>query len=104
MIWVLHRVLAIQFTPTVAEMISYLRTWMWNPFVMARVAYFHEMDDGEHRELAEVLRAVRGRVAISVYDSPLYRELYPAWNRHEDHFRRKNSGKGIAQEILWTNY
>jgi DNA adenine methylase len=67
-------------------------------------SYFKEMSDGEHRELAEVLGVVQGKVAISGYDDPLYRELYRDWNRHADRPKQVHGGKKIAQEILWTNY
>jgi hypothetical protein len=38
---VISRVLAIQFTPTVEQMIAYLKTWMQNPFVAAQVERDH---------------------------------------------------------------
>jgi len=66
--------------------------------------YHKEMDDDEHRELAQALNAIHGKAAISGYDSALYRELYRGWNRHEDRLKRKPSGNTNAQEILWTNY
>ncbi len=42
-------------------------------------AYEHEMDDGDHRRLAELLHQVKGMAVISSYDSPLYRDLYADW-------------------------
>jgi DNA adenine methylase len=41
--------------------------------------YRHEMTDDDHRELAEVLRSVRGAVVVSGYPTPLYEELYAGW-------------------------
>ena len=67
-------------------------------------SYFKEMSDAEHRELAEVLGVVQGKVAISGYDDPLYQELYRDWTRHADRPKQVHGGKKIAQEILWTNY
>ena len=39
-------------------------------------AYAHEMTDRDHRVLAERLRHVEGKVALSGYHGPLYDELY----------------------------
>lgn len=36
----------------------------------------HEMTDEQHRELAALLKSVRGAVALSGYHHPLYDELY----------------------------
>src|SRR5262249_27459534 len=41
-------------------------------------AYGYEMSDGAHRELAELLNAAAGMVAVSNYPCPLMEELYPA--------------------------
>jgi DNA adenine methylase len=79
------------------------------------ILYKHEMTDKDHRILAARLQRCQGWVAISSYDSDLYRRLYTehkGWRRHED--RRKhttvsnrNKPAGEAdrrQEIVWTNY
>jgi DNA adenine methylase len=41
--------------------------------------YRAEMTDDDHRELAALLKTLRGAVAISGYHSPLYDELYGEW-------------------------
>jgi len=41
--------------------------------------YLVEMSDLDHRELAEVLHAVRGMVVLSAYPCGLYDELYADW-------------------------
>src|SRR5436305_2623589 len=46
-------------------------------------AYAYEMTDGQHRELAQVLRNVKGRVALSGYHCALMDELYGDWRRVE---------------------
>lgn len=49
-----------------------------------RHEYRHEMSDHQHKELAEVLRRLRGMVVLSAYPCDLYdRELYPDWRRFE---------------------
>jgi len=69
-------------------------------------AYGFEMDEGEHRRLAEVLNQCKGMVAVSGYDHPLMDELYnPAnWCKTFGADKTIHSTKGMRQEVLWTNY
>jgi len=66
-------------------------------------AYAVEMSDDQHRELAEMVSQVKGRVLISGYACPLYdRELFRNWRRVEiDH--RADGGRPRT-EVLWMNY
>ena len=66
-------------------------------------AYAHEMTDDQHRELAAVLRDCRGMVILSGYDSELYRELFPEWQRRERAFRTNGNSGRMAVESLWLN-
>lgn len=66
--------------------------------------YAYEMSDGEHAELAEVLRNVKGKVALSSYDCKLMDELYAGWNKIEAPSKLAHSVKKPRREILWTNY
>ncbi|MGH9831904.1 MAG: DNA adenine methylase, partial [Blastocatellia bacterium] len=50
-------------------------------------AYAYEMTDQQHRELAEVLRNVKGKVALSGYHCDLMEELYGDWQRIESEER-----------------
>ncbi len=67
-------------------------------------AYKHEMSDGEHIELANVLRNVDGLVALSGYECELMDELYFDWYVTNAPVKRINSTKQLRQETLWTNY
>ncbi len=69
-------------------------------------AYGFEMDEGQHRELAKALRECRGMAAVSGYDHPLMKELYPSkeWYKTLGLERTIHSTKGTRQEVLWTNY
>lgn len=67
-------------------------------------AYAHEMTDEQHYELAEVLRNVEGKVAISGYRSKLMDELYRDWQRIEAKERVIHSVKSTRTEVLWVNY
>jgi len=69
-------------------------------------AYDNEMTDDDHRELAYVLNAAKGKVAISNYQCPLMDELYPLpkWRKHVSPEKTNHSTKGKRVEVLWTNY
>jgi DNA adenine methylase len=69
-------------------------------------AYKYEMTDAQHRELAEVLNSVRGKVALSNYDAPLLDRLYPSpqWRKLILPERTNHATKGKRVEVLWTNY
>lgn len=80
------------------------------PYVMetrhGRTRYPHEMDDNDHRELAQVLHAVSGFVVISGYASPLYDELYAGWHTADKPTPKPlypNGGGGNATERLWLS-
>jgi len=67
-------------------------------------AYGYEMTDREHEELAELLRAVKGAVAVSGYRCPLMDRLYRDWIRVDANTRLCNSSKGERTESVWVNY
>lgn len=64
--------------------------------------YKHEMTDADHRQLASVLKALKGKVCLSGYASAIYDELYGDWYRVE----RKALADGAKEriEVLWMNY
>lgn len=76
------------------------------PYVMASRAdtakdYAHEMTDGDHRALAELLHSLKGMVVLSGYHSELYDELFKDW-----HFIEKSAladGAKKRVEVLWFN-
>lgn len=67
-------------------------------------AYAYEMTDDEHRQLAGVLRSVKGKVALSGYDCTLMQQLYDDWNCIKAPQKQCHSVKELRQEILWVNY
>lgn len=67
-------------------------------------AYSYELTENQHRELANILHSVQGRVAISGYKSALMCELYGDWNRIEAAAKKAHSIKKERTEMLWTNY
>lgn len=71
--------------------------------------YAHEMTIEQHYELAEVLNAARGLVALSGYDAPAMATMYPPGKWWKTAFKTRrvpmsSSGKLRRQEVLWTNY
>lgn len=67
-------------------------------------AYAHEMTEYQHRELAEVLKGVKGKVALSSYHCELNDELYGEWNFVEAPQKSIHSTKDSRVEVLWANY
>jgi len=67
-------------------------------------AYLYEMTNEDHVKLAEVLRNVKGKVALSGYHCDLLDELYGNWNVHEANSKKIHSVKTERTEVLWTNY
>ena len=67
-------------------------------------AYANEMTDEQHRELAQVLRGVKGKVALSGYHCDLMHELYGDWRRVEAKEKVIHSVKTTRKEVLWVNY
>lgn len=64
-----------------------------------RHGYAHEMGDGDHVELAEVLHSLDGMVMLSGYHSDLYDDLYKGWRRVE--MAARDNVNGARTEVLW---
>jgi DNA adenine methylase len=74
-------------------------------------AYAYEMSDDQHRELAEVLHNVEGKVAVSGYHSNIMNDLYGDWQHIEAPSKKAHStntspdnSKQNRTEVLWVNY
>lgn len=67
-------------------------------------AYKYEMTDFEHIHLANLLKNVKGKVAISGYRCDLYEDLYRGWKMHVAPTKKAFSIKSERTEILWSNY
>lgn len=61
--------------------------------------YPHEMNDQQHRELAEFLHTLKGAVIVSGYHSALYDELFGGWERVEREAQADGARPRI--EVLW---
>jgi DNA adenine methylase len=67
-------------------------------------AYGYEMTDEEHAELADVLRHIRGKAAVSGYRCRLMDRLYAEWHRVDAPTKKWHSSKKPRTEALWINY
>lgn len=64
--------------------------------------YAHEMTDQDHVELLEVLKAHKGPVLLSGYDSELYNDLLRGWHRERINTRAQTAEP--REEVLWMNF
>ena len=67
-------------------------------------AYGFEMKDTEHRDLAQALNRVKGKVAVSGYKCDLMEDLYKGWKCLEAPPKNCHSIKKMRTEALWMNY
>lgn len=69
--------------------------------VRQKKVYAFELDDDDHRRLAEVLNGLQGMVVLSGYSSDLYKELFSSWTMTT----KKTFGeKAVPRtEVLWLN-
>ena len=64
--------------------------------------YKHEMTDHDHLDLLNALKAHRGPVLLSGYDSPLYNDALQGWYRDEVTVYAQSATK--RREVLWMNF
>lgn len=64
--------------------------------------YRCEMSEADHGELLDLLRAHKGPVLLSGYDSPLYNAALDGWHREEIDTRAQTACK--RREVIWMNF
>jgi DNA adenine methylase len=62
------------------------------------------MKNWEHVNLANLLKTLKGKVAVSGYRGDLMDELYKDWKMHVGPTKKALSVKEERTEVLWTNY
>ena len=67
----------------------------------AKCCYVHEMTDDQHKNLAEVLHSVKGKVVISGYPSKLYEQLYSGWPSYTKRSRTEMNFFRVEQ--IWVS-
>ena len=60
------------------------------------------MAEADHIELLDLLKAHRGPVLLSGYDSQLYDDALKGWHREEIDARAQTASK--RREVLWMNF
>ena len=64
-------------------------------------AYHHEMEDSQHAALLEQIKSIAGMVILSGYESELYNDMLPGWDKVAKESMDIN---GKAQtEVLWLS-
>jgi len=114
--WIAERLLRVQFenrpaVDVIALYDSYETLFYCDPPYIHETrgdnnAYAIEMTDKDHCNLADVLNASKGSVAISNYQCELMDKLYhkPKWSKHVAPAKTNHATKGKRVEVLWTNY
>ncbi len=64
--------------------------------------YRHEMTDRDHIDLLDTLKAHRGPVVLSGYDSPLYNDALRGWYRDEATAIVQTATR--RREVIWMNF
>ena len=69
------------------------------------VRYVHELDEGDHVRLANLLNKVSGLAMVSGYHSKLYEGLYEGWGKYEyETVANATKGEnGRRVECLWVS-
>lgn len=66
--------------------------------------YRFEMQDGEHRALAETLELIKGKALICGYHG-FYDHLFKSWCHRERHsYANGQKGRSERTEVVWANY
>lgn len=64
--------------------------------------YRHEMSDADHRDLLDALKAHKGPVILSGYESDLYNDALRDWHKDEAMAQAQTATK--RREVLWMNF
>jgi DNA adenine methylase len=64
--------------------------------------YQHEYTIEDHRQLLELLSAFKGNVILSGYQSKLYDDMLPSWNKFSFDATAESGAK--RTEVIWMNY
>lgn len=76
------------------------------PYIGREKYYAGGFTEQDHRDLAELLNKVSGKVVLSYYDHPLLDELYPNWTRERFQAARQvvNGNNNTAEEMVLMNF
>lgn len=76
------------------------------PYIGREKCYAGGFTENDHRELAELLNNIQGKVILSYYEHPLLDELYSSWNKEKFKAVRQvvNGHNNAAEEMLLMNF
>src|SRR5690606_6635141 len=76
------------------------------PYIGREKYYAGGFTEQDHRDLAEMLNKVSGKVVLSYYDHPLVDELYHNWTRERFQAARQvvNGNNNTAEEMVLMNF
>lgn len=78
------------------------------PYIGREKYYAGGFTEKDHRDLAEILGNVQGKVVLSYYWDPMLDELYPNWNKESfTAYKQVVGGEGTeteAEELLLMNF
>lgn len=91
----------------VIERFNYSNVFMYidPPYVLSTRKgnqYKYEMTDVDHIELLNTLRSSQAKIMLSGYDSKLYNDLLPDWNKTTMVSHTENGSP--RKEYIWFNY
>jgi DNA adenine methylase len=66
--------------------------------------YEFEFHNQDFYDLHHWAKKVKGKIAISGYDSEFMKDLFKDFTYHQGPVRKNTRAKSIARECLWTNY
>ncbi|MGV6934079.1 DNA adenine methylase [Paenibacillus sp. CMM36] len=76
------------------------------PYIGREKYYAGGFAEQDHRDLAKMLKGIKGKAILSYYADPLLDELYPGWHRETFQAARQvvNGNNNMAQELLLMNF
>lgn len=66
--------------------------------------YEFDFDEEDHFKLHTLLQSIKGKCAVSGYDSDFMKELYKDFYFIPGPLRKNNKSIRVVRECLWTNY
>ncbi|WP_280139788.1 DNA adenine methylase [Lihuaxuella thermophila] len=79
------------------------------PYFDCEHYYMGEFSERDHRDLAEMLKQIKGKAIVSYYDHPMVYRLYDGWrietfDTHKQVITNKSTADNRAREVLLMNY
>ncbi|TPG86858.1 DNA adenine methylase [Brevibacillus laterosporus] len=76
------------------------------PYIGREKFYAGEFTEQDHRDLANLLKNIKGKAIVSYYDDPLLLEIYPDWRveKFESYKQVVNGDNCFAEELLLMNF